>query len=139
MGGGGDKGGGGGEYRAKEANYGPGILAAVVAAAAAGTIWGEFATWAEVGSGKWYPYLHAAVTFPIGMLVCWALFKATGKKDRAGQVVAILLTLAAKWWGDALYYGHAIAYVREVPFTGLLVLETLKKLFPYKLLTGPPA
>lgn len=125
------------EYRAKEANYVAGILAAVVAAAAAGTIWGEFATWAEVGSGKWYPYLHAAVTFPIGMLVCWALFKATGKKDRAGQVVAIVLTLAGKWWGDTLYYGHAVAYAREVPFTGLLVLETLKKFFTYKLLTGP--
>src|SRR5260370_4195523 len=71
------------EYRAKEANYVPGILAAGLTAAAPGTIWGEFATWCEVGRGNWYPYLHSAGTFPIGMLVCWALFKATGKKDRA--------------------------------------------------------
>src|SRR5260370_8655757 len=127
------------ESRAKEANYVPGILAAVVAADGAGTIWGEFATWAEVGSGKWYPYLHAAVTFPIGMLVCWALFKATGKKDRAGQVVSILLTLAAKWWGDALYYGHAVASVLDVPFTAYLASQHPNNLFTYTIPPCPPS
>src|SRR5260370_3896288 len=65
------------EYRAKEANYVPRILAGVVAAAAAGTIWGEFATCAEVATRKWDLYLHAAVTFSMCVRVGWAVFNHT--------------------------------------------------------------
>lgn len=120
------------EYKARDANYVLGILAGILAAAVAGTAWGELAAWVEVGSGTWYPYLHAAVTFLIAMVVCWALFKAAGKRDRAGQVAAILLTLAAKWWGDALYYSHLVAHVRGIAFSGGLVVLTLKNFFTYK-------
>jgi hypothetical protein len=122
-------------YKAKDANYVAGIIAGILGAAVAGTAWGEIVSWAEVGSGKWYPYLHVAVTFFIGMVVCWALFKAAGKKDRAGQVVAVLLTLAGKWWGDALYYGHLIAQVRAIAFSGSLVTDVLRHFFTYKFAT----
>jgi hypothetical protein len=124
------------EYRAKEANYFAGIIAGIVAAAVAGTAWGELVALVEVGSGKWYPYLHAAITFLIGMAVSWALFKAMGKRDRAGQVAAVLLTLAGKWWGDALYYSHFIAHVRETAFTASLVADTIKHFFVYKFASG---
>jgi hypothetical protein len=120
------------EYKARDTNYVAGIVSGILAAAVAGTAWGEFASWVEVSSGRWYPYLHAAVAFPVGMVVCWALFKAAGKRDRAGQVAAVLLTLAAKWWGDALYYSHLMAHVREIPFSQGLVVLTLRNFFAYK-------
>ena len=125
------------EYKARDANYVIGILAGILAAAVAGTAWGELAAWAEVGSGNWHPYLHAAVTVLIGMAVCWPLFKSAGKRDRAGQVAAILLTLAAKWWGDALYYSHLVAHVGGIAFSGGLVTLTLKNFFSYKFASAP--
>jgi uncharacterized membrane protein YeaQ/YmgE (transglycosylase-associated protein family) len=124
------------EYRAKDANYVAGIIAGIVGAAVAGTAWGELAAWLEVDSGKWYPYLHAVVTFLIGMCVCWALFKAMGKRDRAGQVAAVLLTLAGKWWGDALYYTHSMAHLQAVPFSGTLLMDILKHFFLFKFASG---
>jgi hypothetical protein len=124
------------EYQAKDANYAAGIMAGIVAAAVAGTAWGEVVAWIEIDSGKWYPYLHAAVTFLIGMFVCWALFKAMGKRDRAGQVAAVLLTLAGKWWGDALYYSHFWAHLRGIPFSAALVTNTLKHFFVFKFASG---
>jgi len=124
------------EYKAREANYVVGILAGILGAAVAGTAWGELVSSIEVGSGKWYPYLHAAVTVLIGMVVCWALFKGMGKRDRAGQVTAVLLTLAGKWWGDVLYYSHLAAHVRGIPFTGSLIADSLKTFFAYKFASG---
>lgn len=124
------------EYKARDANYLGGIVAGVLAAAIVGTVWGELSGLLEASDGKWYPQLHALVTFLISLPICWALFKATGKRDRVAQVIAALLTLAAKWWGDALYYSHVIAYAREVPFTGSLVLATLKHFFEYEFSTG---
>lgn len=120
------------EYKARDANYVIGIVAGILAAAVAGTAWGEFAAWTEVGSGNWHPYLHAAVTFLIAMVVCWAFFKSAGKRDRAGQLAAILLTLAGKWWGDTLYYSHLMADVRGIAMSGALVALTLKNFFVYK-------
>lgn len=125
------------EYKARDANYVIGIVAGILAAAVAGTAWGEFAAWAEGGSGNWHPYLHAIVTFLIGMAVCWPLFKAAGKRDRAGQIAAIILTLAGKWWGDALYYSHLVAHVRDIAFSGGLVALTLKNFFTFKFASEP--
>lgn len=124
------------EYKAKDANYVLGLIAGLAAAAAAGAAWGQLATWIEVGSGKWYPYLHAAVTFFIAAAVCWAVFKGMGKRDRVGQGMAILLTLAAKWFGEALYYAHVVANSQDAPFSAPLFMETVRHFFYYKFLTG---
>jgi hypothetical protein len=124
------------EYRARDANYVLGVLAGAVVAAAAGTLWGQLLAWMEVGDGKWYPQLHAVGCFAVGIPVCLALFKAMGKRDRLGQVAAILLTLVGKWWGDVLYYSHVVAYSREIPFTAPLILDTLKSFFAFKLFDG---
>ncbi len=123
-------------YKAREPNYLFGILAGVLAAAVSGTLWGELAGLWEVPDEKWYPQIHALMTFLIALPVCWALFRAVGKRDRVGQGMAILLTLAGKWWGDTLYYSHLVVHARGILFTGALVLAVLKHFFRYEFMTG---
>jgi hypothetical protein len=124
------------EYKAKDANYVLGILAGLIVAAVAGTMWGELLNWIEVGEGKWYPQMHALGGFAVGIPVCLVLFKAAGKRDRVGQVAAILLTLAGKWWGDVLYYSHAIAYSTATTVTAPLITQTVQHFFSYKFYDG---
>jgi len=127
------------EYKAKKANYALGIVAGILAATIAGTAWGEAVAALEIGSDKWYRqalYGHMLVTFLIGWAVCRAVFAGMGKRDRVGQLMVVVLTLAAKWWGDVLYYTYLIADARHVSFTKGLVVEVLQNFFHYKLLDG---
>jgi len=92
------------EYNSRPANYFAGIPVAVAVAAVTGTAWGLLASVLEAGTGKWEPKLHICVGFGIASLIAVSLFKAMGKVTRTGQVLAILFTILAKFWGDALYF-----------------------------------
>ena len=63
------------------------------------------------------------------------------RRDRMSLMLGIiqpliLLTLAGKWWGDALYYSHVVAYSRELPFTATLIFDTLRSFFAFKFFDG---
>src|SRR5215471_1314975 len=121
------------EYKAKDANYAAGLVAGLVAAAITGSAWGWLVSWMEADSGKWSPKLHAVVAFGISIPVAWLIFKAMGKRDRAGQVLAAVLTLAAKWWGDAIYFTHVLMHFQNVPFSWQLVGSVGRHFFDFKL------
>jgi hypothetical protein len=124
------------EYKAKDANYVVGLAAGLVAAAIAGSAWGWFASLMEADSGKWYPQLHAVMAFAVSIPICWLMFKAIGKRDRVGQVLAIVLTLAAKWWGDAIYYTHVVMHVQSIAFSWQLVGSVVRHFWDYKFFDG---
>ena len=98
------------EYKSRPANYMLGVPVGALIAAAAGTAWGLFISWAEVGSTTWSPKLHFIAGFFVAGPVGWAMFKTMGKVTRSGQVAAILLALAGKFWGDVIYYTFSVLY-----------------------------
>ncbi len=100
------------EYKDRPANYLLGVPAGILAAAAGGTAWGLLISAMEAGSKSWTPKLHAVAGLFIGGLVAWILFKTVGKVTHVGQGIAILLTLAGKFWGDALFYTFDALYDR---------------------------
>lgn len=124
------------EYKARDANYFLGVIAGLVGAAAAGSAWGWFAGLVEAGSGKWYPQMHAIMAFAVSIPICLFMFKAMGKRDRVGQVIAIVLTLAAKWWGDAIYFTYLSMHVQEVAFSWQLVGDVLRHFWAFQFSTG---
>lgn len=124
------------EYKARDANYFLGVIAGLVAAAAAGSAWGWLISLMDVGSDKWYPQLHAIMAILLSIPICWLMFKAMGKRDRVGQVLAVVLTLAAKWWGDAIYFTHIDMYARHIPFSWPLVGQVLGHFFVFKFAAG---
>ncbi len=124
------------EYRAGNANYAMGAVVGIVAAAVVGLIWGFGVSLLEADSGKWSPKFHAVITFLLSAPVCWVMFKAMGKKDRFGQVLGCLLTLGAKWFGDAIYFAHVIAHADQVPFTWQMLTPGLKDFFALKSIDG---
>jgi len=124
------------EYKARDANYVVGLAAGLVAAAVAGSAWGWLVGLMEGDSGKWSPKLHAVMAILISIPVCWLMFKAMGKRDRAGQVMAVLLTLAAKWWGDAIYFTHVEMHAQNLEFSWALMGQTLQHFLDYKLYDG---
>jgi hypothetical protein len=122
------------EYKAKEANYAGGLAAGLAAVAITGSAWGWLVSWMEADSGQWSPKLHAVVAFGISIPVAWLIFKAMGKRDRAGQALAVVLTLAAKWWGDAIYYTHVLMHFQNLAFSWQLVGSVLRHFFDFKFL-----
>jgi len=100
------------EYNNRPANYLLGLPVGILAAAVGGTVWGLGISAIEAGTNSWTPKLHFIVGFGIAALVAWTMFKATGKITRVGQGIAILLTLAGKFWGDALFYTFDVMYSR---------------------------
>ncbi|HLY97780.1 MAG TPA: hypothetical protein VKT33_01820, partial [Candidatus Angelobacter sp.] len=84
------------EYRTKDANYILGLFAGLFAAAVTGSAWGWLIGLAEGDTGQWSPKLHALAGLLISVPICLLMFKAIGKRDRAGQIMAVVLTLAAK-------------------------------------------
>jgi hypothetical protein len=119
------------EYKARDANYVVGLAAGLVAAAITGSAWGWLISLMEADSGKWSPKLHAFIAILVSIPICWLMFKAMGKRDRAGQVMAVVLTLAAKWWGDAIYFTHVVMHVQGVAFSWQLVGFVIKHFFDY--------
>jgi hypothetical protein len=124
------------EYKARDANYFLGVIAGLAAAAVAGSAWGWFAGLVEADSGKWYPQLHAIMAFAVSIPICWLMFKAMGKRDRVGQVMAIVLTLAAKWWGDAIYFTYLKMHVQDIAFSWQLVGDVLRHFWEHQFSTG---
>jgi len=121
------------EYKAKEANYLGGVTAGLAAAAVTGSAWGWLISWMEADSGKWSPKLHAVIAFAISIPVAWLIFKAMGKRDRVGQALAVVFTLAAKWWGDTIYYTHVVMHLQNLAFSWPLVGSVLRHFFDFKL------
>ncbi|HJX83691.1 MAG TPA: hypothetical protein VJ723_05055, partial [Candidatus Angelobacter sp.] len=68
--------------------------------------------------------------------ICWLMFKAMGKRDRVGQVMAIVLTLAAKWWGDAIYFTYLNMHLQDVAFSWQLVGDVLRHFWALQFSTG---
>jgi len=124
------------EYRARDANYVVGLAVGLMAAAAAGSVWGWLIGLMEADSGKWSPKLHAFMAILVSLPICWLMFKAMGKRDRVGQALAVVLTLAAKWWGDAIYFTHVDMHVGHQAFSWQLVADVLRHFFDYKLYDG---
>ncbi len=124
------------EYRSKDANYFLGVIAGLVAAAITGSAWGWLISLMEADSGKWSPKLHAVIAFAVSIPICWLIFKAIGKRDRVGQVLAIVLTLAAKWWGDTIYFTHVVMHVQDVAFSWQLVGSVVRHFWDYKFFDG---
>jgi hypothetical protein len=124
------------EYKAKDANYVVGLAVGLVAAAAAGSAWGWFAGLVEADSGKWYPQLHAVMAFAVSIPICLLMFKAIGKRDRVGQVLAIVFTLAAKWWGEAIYFTYLVMHIKSIAFSWPLVGTVLRHFWDYQFSTG---
>ena len=124
------------EYKARDANYVVGLAAGLVAAAVAGSAWGWLIGLMEGDSGKWSPKLHAIMAVLVSIPICWLMFKAIGKRDRVGQALAIVLTLAAKWWGDAIYFTHVTMHAEHLAFSWQLVGQVVQHFFDYKLYDG---
>ncbi|HWZ42855.1 MAG TPA: hypothetical protein VNW97_05235 [Candidatus Saccharimonadales bacterium] len=124
------------EYKARDANYVVGLAAGLAAAAIAGSAWGWAIGLMEGDTGKWSPKLHAIMAFLVSVPVCWLIFKAMGKRDRAGQAMAIALTLAAKWWGDSIYFTHVVMHAEELAFSWPLAGNVLRHFFDYKFYDG---
>ncbi|HWX53115.1 MAG TPA: hypothetical protein VN176_00850 [Verrucomicrobiae bacterium] len=124
------------EYKARDANYVVGLAAGLVAAAITGSAWGWLISLLEADSGKWSPKLHMFMAAFISIPICWLMFKAMGKRDRAGQVLAVVLTLAAKWWGDAIYFTHVVMYFQHLAFSWQLLGSVVKTFFDFKFSDG---
>jgi hypothetical protein len=124
------------EYRTKDANYVLGLFAGLFAAAVTGSAWGWLISLLEGDSGQWSPKLHALAGGAIGIPICLLMFKVIGKRDRAGQIMAVVLTLAAKWWGDAIYFTHVWMHFQNLAFSWPLVVSVLKGFFEIKLTDG---
>ncbi len=124
------------EYKAKDANYVVGLGAGLVAAAVAGSAWGWLISLMEADSGKWYPQVHAVMGVVLSIPICWLMFKAIGKRDRVGQVLAIVLTLAAKWWGDAIYFTYVKMHFAELAFSWQLLGSVVRHFWEYQFLSG---
>lgn len=120
------------EYRAKDSNYGFALAGGMVAAAIVGATWGELISLLEVGSTSWSPKLHMFITFLLGIPVSWVVFKCAGKRDRTTQIMAVFLTLAAKWWGDSLYYTNLMMHFRSLAFTWPLLTKVISHFFVFK-------
>lgn len=102
------------EYRNRPANYVVGVPVATLVAVITGTAWGLIISAMEAGSKTWTPKLHAIVGLVIGGAVSWTFFKVLGKVNRAGQAIAIVLTLLGKFWGDTLFYTFSLLIARDV-------------------------
>jgi len=100
------------EYQNRPANYLLGVPVGILAAAVAGTAWGLLISALEAGTNSWTPKLHAIIAIGVGGLVAWTMFKVMGKITLVGQGIAIFLTLAGKFWGDALFYTLDVLYGR---------------------------
>jgi hypothetical protein len=124
------------EYKARDANYVVGLAAGLVAAAITGSAWGWLISLLEADGGKWSPRLHMFMAAFISIPICWLMFKAMGKRDRVGQVLAVVLTLAAKWWGDAIYFTHVRMHFDSVAFDWQLLASVLRNFFSYKFFDG---
>src|SRR6266481_561609 len=124
------------EYSARDANYVLGLAAGLSAAAVTGSAWGWLIGLAEGDSGQWSPKLHALVGVAISIPICLLMFKVIGKRDRAGQIMAVVLTLAAKWWGDAIYFTYVFMHFQNVAFSWPLVSIVLRQFFEIKFTDG---
>jgi len=120
------------EYRARTANYLLGLLAGVGMALLIGIFWGLVVGGID-GDGKtWSPKLHMLGGFVVGCAVSYVYFRAAGKVDRLGQGLAILLSVAGKWWGDAIYYGMIITHQHITKLTPALMSAVLRHFWKLK-------
>lgn len=88
-----------------------GLAFAVPAALAGGMAWGGIAALTE--------RIFAAAAIGIGALVAWAYRQGAGRVDRAGQLLASVLTLASVVFGEILLYAFWV--MRAQPQLGFRV------------------
>lgn len=108
------------EYAQRDANYPTAFVTAVLAAAVAGAAWGGFLGAIDAGSKEWNPIFHALGAAWIGFAVCYLMKKSVERLTRTSQVIAIVTTLAGKFWADTLYFAIVIGHRQAMPLKQIL-------------------
>lgn len=121
------------EYGTRSANYFLALPAGVGAALGMGIVWGLFVGFIDGDGQTWTPKLHLLGAFVIGAAVSYIFFKTAGKVERVGQVLAVLLTLAGKWWADSIYYAMIATHQRVSAITPALLTDIIRQFWELKL------
>ena len=110
------------EYDTRKVDYPKGIRIGVYIALAMAVLWGLIGYVARNVSSETVTQIAGTGSLATGLAIFWSMFKALGKKERRGQMLASVITLASRLGASAISWAGFLIYGQPVSLTWLMMV-----------------